>query len=390
MSTNILKDVFNPKMSFRLPFSVVAYFAVVLRRPNYGRMNVRNRARETDSRRASLAGMTTLLATLFIPLILASFAFSEDTVKILMLESPREPLPSGQTEEIERLTGKVFFNGQSYSGSFDILKDENGLYVINNLPFENYIEGVVASEVGKDWEIEALKAQAVISRTYAIFNKNINTENIFHLTSTVLHQVYKGDNTDPLITQAVEGTTGEILTYEGNPINALYHATCEGKTELPEEVWVESYPYIKSVECNGVNAPYESWQKKFTFDQIRRALEINGITDIYIDSYTSTGRAKTLKIVTEASELEIKATELRKLLGYKALPSTLFSVTKNDTEVIFDGKGYGHGVGLSQWGALEMARKGKTYKEILAHFYPGTTITKDNGEIHSRNLSPQE
>ncbi len=371
---NILKDVFNPKMSFRLACARC--------------LGIRNWARETDSRRASLAGMTTLLATLFIPLIIVKPAFSEDTVRILMLESPREPLPSVQAEKVDRLTGKVFFNGQSYSGSFDIMKDENGLYVINKLPFEKYIEGVVASEVGKDWEIEALKAQAVISRTYAIFNKDINTENIFHLTSTVLHQVYKGDNTDPLITQAVEGTTGEILTYEGNPINALYHSTCEGKTELPEEVWVESYPYIKSVECNGVNAPYESWQKKFTFEQISKALAINGITDIDITSYTSTGRAKTLKIVTEASETEIKATELRKLLGYRALPSTLFSITKNDAEVIFDGKGYGHGVGLSQWGALEMARKGKTYKEILAHFYPGTAITKDNGEIHSRNLSP--
>ncbi|MBI5100202.1 MAG: SpoIID/LytB domain-containing protein [Nitrospirae bacterium] len=328
------------------------------------------------------------LVILFIPLIIVKPTFPDDTVRILMLESPREPLPAEQAEKVERLTGKVFFKGQSYSGSFDIMKDENGLYVINNLPFEKYIEGVVASEVGKDWEIEALKAQAVIARTYAIFNKNLNTENMFHLTSSVLHQVYKGDNTDPFITQAVEGTKGEILTYEGNPINALYHATCEGKTELPEEVWVESYPYMKSVECNGVNAPYESWQKKFTFEQISKALGINGIKDIYIASYTSTGRSKTLKIVTETSEIEIKATDLRKLLGYRELPSTHFSITKNDTEIIFNGKGYGHGVGLSQWGALEMARKGKTYKEILAHFYPGTAIMKYNGEIHSRNLSP--
>jgi stage II sporulation protein D len=197
----------------------------------------------------------------------------------------------------------------------------------------------------------------------------------------VLHQVYKGDNTDPLIAQAVEGTKGEVLTYNDNPINALYHATCEGKTELPEEVWAESYPYMHSVECNGVNAPYESWQKMFSFEQISKTLGIDGIKGIDIVSYTATGRAKTLKIFTETSEMEIKSTELRKLLGYRALPSTLFSIIKNDTGVIFNGKGYGHGVGLSQWGALEMARKGKTYTEILAHYYPGTAITKDNGEI---------
>ena len=100
------------------------------------------------------AGIIDLLAILLISLIIVRPAFSEDTVRILMLDSPREPLPSGQAENVDRLAGKVFFNGQSYSGSFDILKDENGLYVINKLPFEKYIEGVVASEVGKDWENE--------------------------------------------------------------------------------------------------------------------------------------------------------------------------------------------------------------------------------------------
>ena len=326
---------------------------------------------------------TSILLSLF--LLLPPFSFAEDTVKILMIESPRASLPSEQAEKVESLNGRVFFNGQSYSGSFEIMKDGNGLYVINSLPFEKYIEGVVASEVKNDWGMEALKAQAVISRTYAIFNRNLNTEKNFHLTSSVLHQLYKGDNTDPLITQAVEGTKGEILTYEGSPINALYHATCEGKTELPEEVWAESYPYMKSVECNGRNAPYESWQKKFTFEQINKALGIDGIKDITITSYTSTGRAKTLKIVTETSETEIKATELRKLLGYKELPSTHFSIIKNDTEVIFNGKGYGHGVGLSQWGALEMAKQGKSYREILAHYYPGTII-RNSEALHSRDL----
>ncbi len=340
---------------------------------------------------------------LLLSLPLRPIVFAEDTVKILMHESPRDPLPSEQAERLESLTGKVFFNGKSYSGSFEVLRDENGLYVVNNLPFGKYIEGVVASETGKDWEIEALKAQAVISRTYAIFNKNVNTENSFHLTSSVLNQLYKGDNADPLITQAVQATEKEVLTYEGRPINALYHATCEGKTELPEEVWVESYPYIKSVECNGINAPYENWQKKFTFEQIGKAVGTDGIRDISIAAYTSTGRVKTLKItIAGANEnnppleqadkggfseqtIEIKATELRRKLGYKELPSTDFSITTAGAEAFFDGKGYGHGVGLSQWGALAMAKQGKSYREILAHFYPGTTI-KNSEELPSKFL----
>jgi len=328
-----------------------------------------------------------------------------------MHESANDPLPSEQAESLKSLNGKVFFHGKSYTGSLDVIGDENGLYVVSNLPFEKYIAGVVASEVGKDWEVEALKAQAVISRTYAIFNKNFNTEKNFNLTSSVLHQVYKGENADHLITEAVQATEKEILTFEGKPINALYHATCEGKTELPEEVWVESYPYIKSVDCNGVNAPYENWEKEFSFEQIGEAVGIEGIKDISIEAYTSTGRVKSLRIITdrpdpalpsgskeagpenesldqsgkrESSEeiIEIKATELRKKLGYKELPSTDFSLTISGDEVFFDGRGWGHGVGLSQWGALSMARQGKSYREILAHYYPGTTIMNSD-ELHA-------
>jgi stage II sporulation protein D len=345
----------------------------------------------------------------------APFVFAEDTIKILMHESPNDPLPSEQVESLKSLNGEVFFQGRSYTGSLDIISDENGLYVVNNLPFEKYIEGVVASEVGKDWEIEALKAQAVISRTYAIFNKTFNTGKSFHLTSSVLHQLYKRDNADHFITQAVQATDKEILTYEGRPINALYHATCEGKTELPEEVWVESYPYMKSVECNGVNAPYENWQKKFSFEDIGKSIGIEGIRDISIAAYTSTGRVKTLKItIAQANKndpaipsgskegepgdrsleqvdkggpseqtIEIKATELRRKLGYKELPSTDFSIATSGAEAFFDGKGYGHGVGLSQWGALAMAKQGKSYREILAHYYPGTTI-RNSEELDSK------
>lgn len=330
---------------------------------------------------ADLGKLLWLLAVLCLALILLPHdVFAEETIKVLMLDSPDNPLPSEEAERIEVLQGKVFFNGQAYAGSFEIIKDKNGLYVINTIPFEKYIEGVVASEIGRDWELEALKSQAVISRTYAVFNKNLNINKNFHVTSSVLHQLYKGDNDDPLITRAVEDTKGEILTYEGNPINALYHATCEGITELPEEVWKNSYPYLKSVECNGKNAPYEIWQRSFASEALGKALGVNDITDVHIASYTSTGRVKTLKIVSDTNEKEIKATEFRRLLGYKELPSTHFTVTKADTEIVFHGKGYGHGVGLSQWGALEMARQGKTYKEILAHYYPGTVIRNSEAQ----------
>jgi stage II sporulation protein D len=310
---------------------------------------------------------------------------AEESIRILLSEDPNSPLPSDDTEELGSVDGKVFFNGKSYEGSLRFSRDENGLYIINDLPFEKYIEGVVASETGKEWELEALKSQAVISRTYAVFHRDRNPDKNFHMTSGVLHQVYTDENISPMVRKAVEETAGQILAYGNLPINAFYHSTCEGKTELPEEVWSESFPYFRSVDCNTSNAPYESWTVKFTFDEIEEAAGVEELDEIDILSYTSTGRVRALRITTGdketgTSEVQMKATDLRRLLGYRRLPSTDFSLKKEARSVIIEGRGWGHGVGLSQWGALEMARQGRNYREILAHYYPGTEIKQVTGK----------
>ncbi len=312
----------------------------------------------------------------FYCLLLTSLSSAEDAIRVLIVDNPDDPLISEEAEKIGTLKGEVFLKGSGYKGFIDVRRDGNGLHFITEIPFEKYIEGVVASEIGKNWNMEATKAQAVISRTYAIYQKNINAGKNYHITSSVLHQVYKGDNTDEVVSKAVKETAGEILTHEKKPIETFYHSTCADKTELPEEVWGKSYPYLKSVSCMGKNSPYEHWVRRFSLSEIEKALNINGIKHIDIASFTSTGRVKMLKIVTESSELEVKALDLRKLLGYKELPSTQFSVTMAGSEVVFEGSGYGHGVGLSQWGALELAIEGKNYKEILQYYYPGTVLQK--------------
>ncbi|MDP3298208.1 MAG: SpoIID/LytB domain-containing protein [Thermodesulfovibrionia bacterium] len=301
---------------------------------------------------------------------------AEDTIKVLIVESPYDIILAGNAEKIGNLNGEIFLSGSSYKGLVDVRRDGNGLYFITELPFEKYIEGVVASEIGKDWNMEAMKAQAVISRTYAVYQKNLNTGKDYHITSSVMHQVYKGDNTNEAVSKAVKDTMGEILTYEKKPVETFYHSTCTDKTELPEEVWGKSYPYLKSVLCMDKNSPYEHWVRRFSVAEIEKALNIKGMEDISISSFTSTGRVKMLRVVTEGSELEVKAYDLRKLLGYKELPSTQFSVAITGSEVVFEGSGYGHGVGLSQWGALELANEGKNYKEILQYYYPGTVLQK--------------
>jgi len=319
-------------------------------------------------------------------LFLAGSAQAGNTIKVLMLETPYDPLPSENARKINSTSDRVFLNDRYYSGTLNILSDEKGIYVVKILPFDQYIEGVVASESGKDWELEALKAQAIVSRTYATFSKALNAGKNYHLTSTVNDQLYKGNNTNPLITYAVKTTGNEILTHKNSPIKAFFHATCVGKTELPEEIWGESYPYLRSVDCRSNNAPYENWQRKFTLEVIGKALKIEGLKDLAIDSYSSTGRVKTIRLISTASsttELIVRATEFRSALGYKEIPSTLFTIAKEGDHILFKGNGYGHGVGLSQWGALEMASQGWNYHDILSHYYPGA-ILENTEEMYSR------
>jgi stage II sporulation protein D len=312
-------------------------------------------------------------------LLIASPLRAEDIIKVLMMDSPFDPLPTEEAVTVQSINGKIFINDHVYEGSLSILKDEKGLFVVKHLPFEEYIEGVVSSEIDKDWDMEALKAQAVISRTYATYYKKLNEGKGYHLTSTVLHQLYNGENVHSLISYATQLTRGEILMYQNMPIKAFYHASCEGKTELPEEVWGEQYPYLNSVDCQDRDTPYENWQRKFTLNELAQALNMDKIDEIMVKSYTSTGRVKSLIIAAKSEDqhetsMEIDAAKLRRIIGYDELPSTNFKLIPGAGEVIFKGKGFGHGVGLSQWGALEMARQGKDYRQILTHYYPGTVI----------------
>lgn len=309
-------------------------------------------------------------------LLCALPSFATETIKVLILNEIYSSVPE-KGEEIKKLgnvKGDLLVAGSKYSGNIEVWKGSRGLYLINELPIEDYVKEVVMSEIGSNWEMEALKAQAVLARTYAIKQKRSNVNSLFHITSSVIHQVYKGNNSDARVAYAVEETKGEILTYNGIPIEPFYHSTCGGVTENPEDVFGKSFPYLRSVESNCDISPYSSWSRKISLSEIEDVLNIPCIKEIEIKSYTSTKRAKELTIVHCSGTETIKATDLRKALGWSRLPSTLFSISRDGDYILFEGKGYGHGVGLCQWSALQMAKEGKNYKEILSFFYPGTTI----------------
>ncbi len=303
-------------------------------------------------------------------------AGAEETIRVLIVNEayPRVPAKNETLEKLGSMQGDLLVMGTRYTGNIDIWKGKNGLYIINELPMETYVKDVVAAEVSADWDMEALKAQAVISRTYALFQKRMNGGGLYHIASSVLDQVYKGNSPDERISAAVEQTKGEILTYNGKPIQAFYHSTSNGCTENPEEVFGKSYPYLRSVESNCDISPYSVWERKIKLSEIEEALDMRGIRKITIKSYTSAKRVKELSITGNSGVRVIRATDFRKALGWSRLPSTNFSLNVDGDSAYFEGKGYGHGVGLCQWCALAMAREGKNYREILAHFYPGTTL----------------
>lgn len=326
--------------------------------------------------------MRTFITAILIVFLSFAPALAE-TIKVLILDESFEKLPKEDEKlaMLDSINGDLILGYKNYNGKIEVWKGQNGLYLINELPLEDYVAGVVKAETGKDWNMEALKAQAVVVRTFVLYQKKRNGGKKFHVTSTVLDQIYRGENTDSDISSAVAATRGEILTYGGEPIAAFYHSTSGGKTELPEEAFGSSYPYLQSVSSSCKLSPYSSWVRRIPLKEVEEATGVENLKNIEIKSLTSTGRVKELVLLSNPSAKTLKATEFRKMLGWKKLPSTDFTLKLDGDTVDFEGKGYGHGVGLCQWSALEMAMEGKPYREILSHFYPGSTLSRyDEGQ----------
>ena len=252
---------------------------------------------------------------------------------------------------------------------------------ILEVPFEEYIKGVVSAEMGSNFEIEALKAQAVASRSYALYHMNgkeydvtNTTSNQVYLTDDELKEKWKDSYPKQInkIKKAIEETKGEYLTYNGETVNAMFFAASVGKTENSEEVFVSKVPYLRSVSSVWDEAaPVFTDTVTLNINDFYQKLNIpyNDNLNIEILEKTSTGRIKTLKINNQ----EFKGRDVSQKLNLK---SNYFEIIKNENKLTITTKGYGHGVGLSQYGANGMAKEGKNYKEILSHYYQGTKIKK--------------
>jgi stage II sporulation protein D len=278
----------------------------------------------------------------------------------------------------------ININEYSLKGVIEISRNDKGLFrVINELGLEDYTKAVVGEEVSQSWPMEALKAQAVVARTYAMFKKRKAACGDYDLCSTVNSQVFNGGAKEKeRPSQAARATEGEVLSFDGELVETLYHSSCGGKTEDSGEVWDWSEPYLKSQDCScAKQSPYASWRKTISVSEIEDALKsgghpTEGVASITVAERSKTGRAKTVRVKADTGGATLKGGDFRRIVGYSKLPSTFFDVERDGDSFVFTGKGSGHGVGLCQWGAKVMAEEGKGYREILEHYYPGTKLAR--------------
>lgn len=277
----------------------------------------------------------------------------------------------------------VIVNGKPYHGVAEISSNDKGLLVVNELPLEDYLVGLINCEISSAWPIESVKAQAVIARTYALYRKQARSNAPYHLESSVIDQVYDGCLIeDSRARRAVSETAGQILTYNNSIIQAFYHSSCGGKTESAENVWGAVLPYLKGVDCEYcLTTPSVSWEQKLSLRDIEEKLrtagvKVSGLTDIRPGLRNSRGRLKNMIMVTTRGDVAVTGDQFRKYIGYGVIKSTNFTVKAVNGDFLFSGLGNGHGVGLCQWGAKQRALDGFNYEEILSYYYPGTELKK--------------
>jgi stage II sporulation protein D len=269
---------------------------------------------------------------------------------------------------IDILGEDICINENPYRGSIRILVRNNKILVVNIIPLEDYLYGVVPSEMPYYWPIEALKAQAVLARTYTLKALSRNGKKDYDLKSSVDSQVYRGKKGEHQSTnEAVDLTRGEVILYNNSLAEVFYHSTCGGHTEDVTNIWdIDNLPYLKGVECNYCeNSQWKNWQRVIKREDWNKVI---GNSEISI-KYNTTGRLGEIN--------GISGIKLRSIFN---LPSTfIVGIDIKEDRVIINGRGYGHGVGLCQWGARGMAENGFNYKEVIVYYFPGVIVDAYRG-----------
>jgi len=304
--------------------------------------------------------------------------------------------------------GTVRLNGREYRGHAVLRRDAQGVTVVNVVNAEDYLLGVVGAELGTkdERDYEALRAQAIVARTYTMRNLGRRNADGFDLYAGVADQVYAGIAAEfDAVRRAVRSTRGEVVMFEGAPIDAFFFSTCGGRTAEGTEVFrAASRPYLRSIEdaprggpawCSA--SPRFRWQERWSGDVVARMLrqtlpkaaavrpdEVEPLRDMRVESTTASGRVAELVLRLRNREVRIDGVQARQVLrpaGAEPLRSAAFTLAAEHqggrvSALVIEGQGYGHGVGFCQWGAIGRGRAGQSAAQIVTAYFPGTTIAR--------------
>lgn len=279
--------------------------------------------------------------------------------------------------------GLIKCNNKWFRGELVLILRDNSITAINDIDIEDYLLSVVPSEMPHSWSIEALKAQSIAARTYAIGYFGRRIEKGYDLESSILDQVYNGVSAEKeSTTMAVKDTNGLILADEKNTaLITLFHSSGGGFTDSIENIWkfkkdIKPSKYIQPKPDYDDKSPYFNWERNFSYSKINNLLaelKVGQIKSFNPIGRSLSGRVLEIEITGEKAKKVLYGEELRMLLK---LPSSKFTVSFNQSSINFTGKGYGHGLGLSQWGSKALAEKGFNYLQILTHYYNGARLIR--------------
>ncbi len=286
---------------------------------------------------------------------------------------------------IPRSDAIMSLNNRNYRGQITLINNSGkSITVINSIELEEYVRGVLHHEISDKWPLEAIQAQAVATRTYAVYSMQQYAGRDYDLTSDIYSQVYGGRSAERYRTNlAVRRTKGEVLTYKGKVFPAFFHANCGGITEDANELWDIDLPPLKGGVDSpfSVNSPHYKWRRNFRLKDIQQKLNkagvaIGDIQEIKVVERNKSGRVRNLQLTArDGSVKTINGKSFRDILGPNILRSNKYEIVMKGWYVDFEGLGWGHGVGMCQWGAYGMAKLRYDYKKILSFYYPSSVIT---------------
>ncbi len=273
--------------------------------------------------------------------------------------------------------GLVYIGDRWYRGRTLVVPTDKGLDVVNWVDLEEYLYSVIGGEMSSNWPQEALKAQAIAARTYALYKREQQRKNpVYDLGDTPDRwQIYKGVSSEsPAVYSAVDATAGQVLTYNNNLILSVFHACSGGHTENVEDVWGNPLPYLRAVQDYDQNIKECSWERNFTPAEISARISgVGNVKDVIPEAFSPFRSVKALRIVGDKGTKVIKGEDVRTALR---LRSTRFNVIRReDGSFVLQGLGFGHGLGMSQWGAYNLALRGANHLQILGHYYRGVALT---------------